>query len=131
MADVNGDGVRVRIEGLSQTIRALRAAGTDMQDMSALMHAIGTSVVQVARPRAPHLSGALARSVRAGRGKTKAVVRAGSARLPYAGVQHYGWPARRIAAHPFLVQALQSSRSHIYDQLDKGLAEILRKNHLT
>ncbi|TCU48345.1 hypothetical protein [Curtobacterium sp. PhB146] len=123
--------VRVRITGLTKTVTALRKSGTDMQDMSELMHAIGTTVVHIARPKAPYLSGALARTVRAGRGKTKAVIRAGTAAVPYAGVQHYGWPARGIRPHPFLVDALTLARPRVLDQLDQGLAQILRKNHLT
>ena len=74
---------------------------------------------------------ALAGSIRAGRGKTKSVIRAGKARVPYAGVTHYGWPARNIAPHPFLTDALQQEASEIYDQLDRGLMAILAKNGLT
>ncbi|NQW90281.1 HK97 gp10 family phage protein [Curtobacterium sp. VKM Ac-2861] len=130
MAGGEGSAVRVRVDGLNKAVRALRKSGADMQDMSELMHAIGTTVVLAARPRAPHLSGAVSRSIRAGRGKTKAVIRAGSARVPYAGVQHYGWPAHGIAAHPFLTDALRQEAADIYDQLDRGLMAILAKNGL-
>jgi hypothetical protein len=34
-----------------------------------------------------------------------AVVRAGGARLPYGGPIHWGWPARHLAAQPFLTDA--------------------------
>lgn len=123
--------IRVRVDGLNKAVRALRKSGADMADMSELMHTIGTTVVVAAQQRAPHLSGALAGSIRAGRGKTKAVIRAGKARVPYAGVIHYGWPARNIAPHPFLTDALQQEASAIYDELDRGLMAILAKNGLT
>lgn len=125
---VNGD-VRVRVEGLGQTLRKMSKAGADAQDMKDLMHSIGMLVVNAAAP--PHLSGALAGSLRAGRGKTKAVVRAGGARVPYAGVVHYGWPARGIAPNPFILNALQAQRSNVLGKLDDGIEELLRKNDLT
>lgn len=131
MAGGENGPVRVRIDGLNKVARALRKSGADMQDMSVLMHAIGMTVVLAARPRAPYLSGALSGTIRAGRGKTKAVVRAGSARVPYAGVEHYGWPAHNIPPHPFLTDALAQQQDTIYDQLDRGLMTILAKNGLT
>ena len=54
---------------------------------------------------APHRSGTLAGSVRGNQAKTMAAVRAGGARVPYAGPIHWGWPRRNIAAQPFLVDA--------------------------
>jgi len=127
---VAGGAARVRVDGLNKVARALRKSGADMQDMSDLMHAIGMLVVVAAQPRAPYLSGALQGTIRAGRGKTKAVVRAGSARVPYAGVEHYGWPAHNISAHPFLTDALRAEQAEIFDQLDRGLMAVLSKNGL-
>lgn len=124
----NGD-VRIRVTGLSRTIRALSKAGADAGDMKDLMHSVGNMVISRAAP--PVRSGTLAGSMRAGRGKTKAVVRAGGAAVPYAGVIHYGWPARRIVAQPFYITALQSSQGKALTMLEQGLAEILRKNDLT
>lgn len=116
---------RVRVKGLSKTVRSLERAGADVQDMRDLMHSLGMLVVNAAQP--PVLTGTLAGTLRAGRGKTKAVVRAGGARAPYAGVQEYGWPARNIAAQHYLTAALQSERSDVLRALDDGLEDILRK----
>jgi hypothetical protein len=96
--------------------------------MRQLIHTVGMVVVRAAS--APVRSGKLEGTIRAGRGKTKAVVRAGGARAPYAGVIHYGWPARGIAAQPFLVDALQAQRNNVLSTLDTGIEEILRKNNL-
>ncbi|MGG7466044.1 hypothetical protein [Plantibacter sp. YIM 135347] len=120
--------VRVRVEGLRKTVRALEKSGADASDMRELMHAIGNIVVRAASP--PVLDGTLAGTIRAGKGKTKAVVRAGGARAPYAGVIHYGYPARNLAARPFLSIALQAERSDVLQALDKGLKDIQRKNDL-
>jgi hypothetical protein len=120
--------VRLKVEGLSRTIRALSKAGADAQDMKDLMHSIGNLVVRAAK--VPVLTGRLSGTVRAGRGKTKAVVRAGGARTPYAGVVHYGWPARNIEPNEFLVEALNRERGDVLQALDAGLDELLRKNNL-
>ena len=130
MADfevVNGPA-RLRVNGLRKAVRDLQKAGADTQDMKELMHEVGSVVVRAAEP--PELSGRLKRSIRAGRGKTKAVVRAGGARAPYAGVINYGDPARNISPYPYLTEAIQSTRSDILETLDKGIEDIMRKNDL-
>lgn len=123
----NGD-VRVVTKGLGKTLRAMEKAGADSTDMKELMFQLGNLVVKAASP--PVLTGKMVGTIRAGRGKTKAVVRAGGARAPYAPVVHYGWPARNIAPNPFLLKALQSERTDILTQLDQGIDDILRKNDL-
>jgi len=121
-------GVSVRTQGLAKTARALEKAGADSTDMKQLMYDIGMLVVRASLP--PVLTGRLASSIRAGRGKTKAVVRAGGARVPYAGVIHYGYPARNIEPQPFLLQALQQERGDVFTKLEDGIDDILRKNNL-
>lgn len=124
----NGPG-RIRVEGLRTAQRQLAAAGASADDLKDLMQSIGSIVVGAANP--PSRSGQLASTIRAGRGKTKAVVRAGGAKAPYAGVIHYGWPARGIPARPFLTDALQANRSRIFEQLDRGIADLLKQHDLT
>lgn len=123
----NGD-VRLRVSGLARAVRDLEAAGAQTQDMRQLMHSVGMLVVRAAD--APVRTGRLDTTIRAGRGKTKAVVRAGGARAPYAGVRHYGWPARNIAPAPFLTDAIQEQRGSILQAIDAGIEEILRKHDL-
>lgn len=120
----------IRIEGLPQLNARLRSAGADAQDMPDLMHRIGNIVIVAARP--PRKTGAVAASQRAGRGRTKAVVRAGYAkRASYAGVVHYGDPRRGIRPRPWLVDALRRTQTQVVTELDKGIGQILRKNNLT
>ncbi len=123
----NAEGA-VRVEGLRELNRALGKAGADAADQKELMHELGMIVVHAAQP--PVLDGTLEATIRAGRGKTKAVVRAGGARAPYAAVQHYGWPAHNIEPKPFLLDALTSKTDEIVDTMDKGVGEILKKNGL-
>lgn len=128
--DITSGDTRIKVTGLSQTLRAMSKAGADAEDMRDLMQTLGMLVVTAARPSVPMLSGSLQTTLRPGKGKTKAVVRAGGARTPYAGVIHYGWPKRNIAPSPFLTDALQSARSEVFAGLDQGLNELLQKNNL-
>ena len=126
--DIASGDVRIRVEGLGKTLRAMSKSGADAQDMKDLMHSLGMLVVRAANP--PVLTGRLSGTLRAGRGKTKAVVRAGGARTPYAGVVHYGWPAKNKPANPFLLEALNRQRGDIFRALDEGIGDLLRKNSL-
>lgn len=127
MAKVDTQGA-VRVDGLRELNRALNKAQVDAQDQKDLMHELGMIVVRAAN--VPTLTGALEGSLRAGKGKTKAVVRAGGARVPYAGVQHYGWPKRNIEPRPFLLAALESRTTEIVNTMEKGVGEILAKANL-
>lgn len=123
-------GAQIRIEGLRATLRALQSSGADMSAMPDVMHALGMLVADTARPRVPRLSGRMVGTLRAGRGKTKAVIRMGGARVPYAGVIHYGWPARGIRAQPVLAQAHAEAMPRVLAHLDDALTDILRDNNL-
>lgn len=122
-------GATVQVDGLKEIIAALRAAGDDLSDMSELNHRLGNIVIANARP--PRDSGEVAGTLRAGKGKTKAVVRAGYAsRGKYAGVLHYGDPHRGHRPHPFLTDALRRSQSTVIAELTKGIDVMLTKNGL-
>jgi hypothetical protein len=121
-------GVRVRVTGLGVVTRKLARAGARSEDMRSLMHHLGTIVIDGAA--APVRTGATRSTLRAGRGKTKAVVRAGGARAPGAGVTHYGWPARNIGAPPFLTDALQARHAAVYAALERGIDQLLIDNQL-
>jgi hypothetical protein len=92
----------IEIEGARQLRASMKAAGIDLGDLAAAHAQVSGYVASRAKTVAPHRSGSLAATVRGNKAKTAAVVRAGSAAVPYAGPIHWGWPARHIAAHPFL-----------------------------
>lgn len=121
-------GVTIRTQGLARTSRAINNTAADSQDMKQLMFDIGMLVVRAAQP--PVLTGRLASSIRAGRGKTKAVVRAGGARVPYAPVIHYGDSKRGIGPQPFLLEALREKRGDAIQKLEQGIDDLLKKNEL-
>lgn len=97
----------VEVNGARDLRRALRLAGVKLdQDALKKAHLEAAEIVaRQARYEVPVDTGKLAGTIRAAGTKTKGVVRAGFARVPYAGPIHFGWPARNIAPQPFLYEA--------------------------
>jgi hypothetical protein len=104
-------GPVMRVEG-ARTLRAsLKAAGLSVQDLKDAHRQVADQVLAASRPVAPHRTGRLAASMRASGTQTAAIVRAGGARVPYAGPIHWGWPARHIKAQPWLADTAASTQS--------------------
>ncbi|AXC34892.1 hypothetical protein SEA_JERKY_9 [Microbacterium phage Jerky] len=127
MAEYQNRGIRV--DGLRELNAKLRAAGDESADLPDLMFRLGSIVI--ANARVPAKSGELAGTLRAGRGRTKAVVRAGYAkRGAHAGVVHYGNPHTGSRAQPFLVDALRRAQSQLVSELQTGIDQLMRKHKL-
>jgi hypothetical protein len=95
----------VQVDGVRELRASLKRAGDDLGDMKDANAAVAGMVAGRASSLAPRVSGRLAASVRGNRAAASAVVKVGTASLPYAGPVHWGWPARHIAANPFAVNA--------------------------
>lgn len=95
----------VQVDGGPQLRRTLRSLGSDLGDLRAVHNDVAAYVAEAARGSAPVRSGALAGTLRGSGAKTVATVRAGYARVPYAGPIHWGWGRRGIRANPFLTRA--------------------------
>lgn len=121
-------GPRVTVEGLARFNATMRRAGVKLDDMKAANAQVSTTVAQWASLSAPRRTGALGASVRGTRRQSGARVLGGGAAVPYAGVIHWGWPARHIAAQPFISEAAQSTEPvwlAIYELALRGfIAEI-------
>lgn len=117
----------VHVEGLTELRRTLREAGIDVSQLKDANRAAANVVVGPARIAAPKLTGRLAASVRVGATQKAGIVRAGRASIPYAGAIHWGWPARGIAAQPFLSDTARATEpewlreytEHVDDVLDQ------------
>src|SRR5262245_52256252 len=97
--------VVVEMEGSRELRRTLRAAGDDLTDLKDAHAQVASLVAPRGRSNAPFRTGRLAGTVRGSGTKTAALLRAGFASVPYAGVREWGWPARNQEATPFLVPA--------------------------
>ena len=100
-----GGNGSIQLKGASELARGLKKAGADMKDLRQVNKEAAQIVVPEAKSLAPHKSGKLAASVRAGATQKAGVVRAGSKRVPYAGVINYGWPGHNINPTHFANQA--------------------------
>lgn len=100
----------LQVEGARELRRTLKKAGDDLGDLKEAHAAAAGIVAPAARANAPvGPTGRLSSSVRPGATKTQSVIRAGKAAVPYAAVQEFGWPARNIAAQPFVRPAAQDT----------------------
>lgn len=98
----------VSVDGLRQLRRDLKAAGVSLADLKDAHAQVAQLVLTRATP--PHRTGRLAGSQRGSGTQSSAIVRAGSAGLPYAGPVHWGWPSRHITAQPWLYDAAVGSQ---------------------
>jgi hypothetical protein len=119
-----------KVEGLSQLAKDLQALGLDVDDLKDSFSAIADKGARVAADFAPRKSGRLAASIRGNRAKNKAVVAAGKARVPYAGVQNYGWPKRGIKGSGFLQKADEVLRPEALELLEREIKEKIAKRGL-
>ena len=118
----------VEVEGLRTLRRDLKAAGVSLQNLKDAHAAVAQTVVRAAHftPKHPERStGRLAASVRGSGTQSAAVVRAGFASVPYAGPIHWGWPARHIAAQPFLWDAIATSQDEWTGTYLRALEKII------
>lgn len=118
------EGVEVKVDGLRRLQRELRAAGASLDDLKTANAKAGKIVADEGGRRAPKRGGALAGSGRPGRAAGRATVVFGSAAVPYAGPIHWGWPARNIAPHPFVVDAAEATRPEWLDAYADDLQHI-------
>lgn len=124
----------IKVEGGRELRKALAALDPKMDDLKDAHQRVAKIVEQHARANAPRRSGRLAGSIRGNRAKTRATVKAGGARVRYAGVIEWGWPKRHIRAQHYLVSAAHETEptwQRIYledvnDLLDKVAASTPR-----
>ena len=108
------DRFRVEIQGAAKLRRALKRAGVDMKELSAVNRRAAASVAAAAKPRTPvgpGKNGHLSATVRPGATQRAGIVRVGGKAKPYAGVVHYGWPARNIKANPWLIETAHDTEN--------------------
>lgn len=131
---------KVYVDGLRELRRFLNKAGDDIakDGLKQIHDKVAEPVETTAKAIAPRKSGNLAGSIRRAKGSsTRAVVRAGGARVPYAGPIHWGWPNRRmvwgkltsvpvpIASQPFLTDALEANQQQVADIYTDELARFI------
>ena len=120
----------VTVFGGVELRRALKAAADDTNDLKEMNQAIADMVAKEARWLVPVKTGRLRASIKSWGAASKARVTAGSKRLPYAMVNHWGWPQRNIEGTYFITQALENKRKEILDFYEIEVEQILRERGL-
>lgn len=116
---------RIQVTGAKELRRALKRMDNDASDLRGVNLDAAKIVAGRARDIVPRLSGTLENSIRALASKSSGSVAAGKARIPYAGVIHFGWPAHNIEPQPFLYDALDQRATQVVQLYEQRIAELV------
>lgn len=122
-----GGGVDIDAKGIKELSRSLRKTGHDLEDLKDANEKVSKIVVERAKQIVPTRSGALAKSIRSSRKARQVTVRAGVAKVPYAAVIHWGWPARGIPRRPYVTDAAHQTESRWESEYKRAIQRELRK----
>jgi len=117
----------VSVKGLREVTRSFKQYEGAVDDLKTANAAISSKVAQSAVATTPKLTGRLASTVKGNRAVQRVQIKAGGARVPYAGVIEYGWPARNIEAQPFLRRAAWANKDYVIQQYSSNLESIKRR----
>ncbi len=120
----------ITITGVKEVKDTLNKLGRDLESNIELNKELSTTLSQKASAMAPRLTGALASSVVGNPSAEKAQILAGSAAVPYAGVQEYGWPLRNIQAQPYLRPAVNNNMGYIIEKYNDSIQKAIKKYNL-
>lgn len=119
----------VKVEGAKELRATMKRAGEDLGDLKDAHAEVAAYVAAAARGAAPILTGRLAATIRGNRAASSAVVKAGGASVPYAGVIHWGWAGHNISANPFLTETAAETEPHWTATYLSAVQRIVDKIH--
>lgn len=111
MAEGGGRG-QLQIRGAAELRRTLRRAGADLRDLTAINRAAANVVLPVAKssaPTGPAAGGHIKTTLRVAATQRRGEVRAGNRSKPYGPILQYGWRARGIAPHNWVIEAAKET----------------------
>jgi hypothetical protein len=118
---------RIQVRGAKEARRAFGRLEDGLKDLKAL-HADAAAIVEREAERiVPTVSGALGASIRTSATGRRATIRAGGARVPYAGVIHFGWPGHNIEPQPFLYDAIERRSGDVIVRYARGIDGLLER----
>jgi phage gpG-like protein len=120
----------ISISGVKEVTDTLKKLGRDLESNIELNKELSTTLSQKASAMAPKLTGELASSVVGNPSAEKAQILAGSAAVPYAGVQEYGWPERNIRPQPYLNPAVKDNMGYIIEKYNDSIQSAIKKYDL-
>ncbi len=125
----------IKVAGLNQAVRALRAIGVPSSEIGEASQEAGEIVANQARSLVPVRTGALRATIKAKKIARKVVVSAGNnTKVPYANPIHFGWnydkknlQAKNIRPRPFFTNALQRTRTQVYELFFGSMEKLFQK----
>lgn len=123
--DENGG---ITVTGVATLRRTLKAAGVALTDFTTLNKAVANVVLPVAKstaPIGPDKNGHIVNTIRAGATRSQAIIRVGTAALPYGNVIHWGWFRHHIKPDPWVTKAARQTEPEWSEIYFAGLEKIL------
>lgn len=125
-----GLDARIHVDGVRELSRAIRQAKD--KDLGRELRLANKDAAQEVKTAAePHVpvgpSGKLKRSLAVRASQRDASVKAGGARVPYAPVIHWGWPARNIKEQRFIRAGLRAAAARVRDKYQDAVDRVARK----
>lgn len=135
----------IKIEGLKDVRKRLKATGDDLHELRDLHRDIAKRIATEAKAKAPvGVTGNLRKSVRGSGSKTMATVRMGNKRVPYANAIHWGrrmWPSLIAEPKPprknfwapiprraFIYDTIQENARRVEKQYEEFIERVLTEN---
>jgi phage gpG-like protein len=122
--------LEVTIQGAKEVETLIKKLGSDIESNINLNKELSQTLSQKASSMAPRLTGELASSVVGNASEAKAQIVAGSAAVPYAGVQEYGWPDKNINAQPYLRPAVYNNMGYIIEKYKDSISNAIKQYNL-
>lgn len=130
----------VNLTGGRRLRTTMKKAGMDVKQLTAINKESAAIVAGAAKVRAPigkpsrkrgrgrpKSGGALKNSIRPGATTRAGVIRAGSTRVPYANVQHWGWPKRGIRAKFFISSAAKETEPTWVRNYERKMKTVIKQ----
>jgi HK97 gp10 family phage protein len=125
----------VKVVGLNEAIRALRAIGVPSATIGAASQESGEIVAGVARTLVPVRTGRLRATIKAKKQSRKVVVSAGNnTTVPYANPIHFGWnydkknlQQKNIRPRPFFSNAISRTREQVYKAFFDNMEKLFKE----
>ena len=120
----------IQITGAREFRRNLNkmAKGLGGSEFKAVHLKVAKLVEGKAKQITPVRSGRLQGSVRAGATTRTALIKAGGAQVPYAGVIHFGWPSHNIRPNRFLYRGIaQTPWQLVLEEYASGVDDVAKR----
>jgi HK97 gp10 family phage protein len=115
----------VTVDGLNETVRALKKLGVEVQDLKDAFTRIGSRATEKIRSATPVDSGRLQASVKQSKRQNSVYITAGLRKAYYAPMVH--WGTSTITANPWMTRVAKAEGPRAVQELEKEFAQIVKE----